>query len=213
MTAVVPMLEDSSVWLTDGHLAGAAIAALADGESALLPQRAVQHAVMCAACCEQVGLAALFALEVADVARTVALAPERQIAARSVPAATHETTGAARVPALPPLAPRPLSFGSRPRGRASTFGSRARGRASTVPALLVVLALVAGAPLLETLRESSPAHLLARLARIIAQAALAARAPGIAELSWLAAAILVVVGLLIARSAAHARPHVSAGLP
>lgn len=210
MTAVVSMLEDSSVWLPTGHLAEAAIAALADGESALLPQQAVQHAVTCAACCEQVGLAALFALEVAAVASEAALAPERQLAAQSelgsharghatAPAAPRKTDGTARVPAL----------ASRP----AMFGARRRGRATTVPALFVVVALAAGAPLLLTLRASTPAHLLARLARVIAHATLAARAPGVAELSWLAAAILVVVGLSIARSAARVRPPVSAGLP
>lgn len=193
MIVVVPMLEDSLVWSTTGHLAEVAIAALADGESALLPQHAVQHALTCVACCEQVGVAALFALEVAHVAREAALALEPKLAAQTVLgstlAARRNTNGKVRAPA--PLAPLTMMMS----------------------ALFVLLSLAAGAPLLSTLRESSPAHLLARLARIIAQATLAARAPGVAELTWLAAGLLVSAGLLIARSAARVGPRVSAGLP
>lgn len=190
MTAAVPMLEDSLVWQTTGHLAEAAIAALADGEGALLPQLAVHHAVTCTACSERVGLAALFALEVADSLGHEALAPDVPPAAQSLVAARRKVGGLGRVPALFSLAPLPVM----------------------VPALFVVLALVAGAPLLSTLRATSPAHALAQLAHVITQAALAARAPGIAELSWLAAALLVVTGVWVARSAVRASSHVSAGL-
>jgi hypothetical protein len=193
MTAAVPMLEDSLVWQTTGHLAEAAIAALADGEGALLPQRAVHHAATCTACSERVGLAALFALEVAlavvDALGNQALAPDVPPAAQSLVAARRKLGGHRRVRALPSLAPLPVM----------------------VPALFVALALVAGAPLLSTLRATSPAHALARLAHVITRAALAARAPGIAELSWLAAALLVVTGVWVARSAVRASSHVSAG--
>jgi len=207
MTAVVPMLEDSLVWSTTGHLAEAAIAALVDGEGVLLPEHAVQHAVTCAACCEQVGLAALFALEVDEALSSSVLGPAPQLAAQPLlsslapggtgrfdaarHAARHQANNKSRVPGLPPLAPLPMM----------------------VPALCVVLALAAGAPLLSTLRESSLAHLLAKLARIIARATLAARAPGIAELTWLAAALLVIVGVSIAHGAARVRSHMGTGLP
>ncbi|MEY4508774.1 MAG: hypothetical protein RLZZ450_896 [Pseudomonadota bacterium] len=166
MTAVVPMLEDSLVWQTTGHLAETAISALVDGEGALLPEQAVQHAVSCSECSERVGLAALFALEVTDALR--------------VPSAAREHA----------VTPLPV----------------------TLPALSLVLALVAGAPLLATLQASSPAHVLARLARLIAHAVQALRAPGVAELTWLAAALLVGAGVLVARGATRARAHGGGGL-
>ena len=76
---VVPKLEASLIWDAAGHLAEVAVAVLADGELALLPRDAVQHAGSCPVCTERVGQAALFAFEVVEAigleAEALALVP------------------------------------------------------------------------------------------------------------------------------------------
>lgn len=175
MNAVVPMLEDALVWDESGHLAGCAVSAIADGELCLVQPAAVKHATDCAVCAERVGQAALFALELAEAIAPMALS---QVAAPLValPATRQERT-------LPPL-PEPLP----------------------VPAVIgaLVLALVGGAPWLVSFGSlGSPAKLLSLLGHVLVRVIQVARAPGVAELAWIAAAVFAVIGVSVAKVAAR----------
>jgi len=66
MTNTGPQLDSSLVWDQGGHLAEAALTALADGELDLLPEQAVAHAVGCRLCDERLGRAALLAVDIAE---------------------------------------------------------------------------------------------------------------------------------------------------
>ncbi|MET0341722.1 MAG: hypothetical protein ABW252_12025 [Polyangiales bacterium] len=195
------MLERALVWDPAGHLAEAAVAAVADGELALLPSDAVQHAETCPLCAERVGQAALFALEIAeglDADFALALSAEAEAAhAPGHALALLPQTALARVEAEPP---REASSSRPPYARTSSFAPPAPLPVKAVVAALLV-ALVASAPWLSTLETPSLAEHLAHLAHVLAQAIAATRAPGVAELAWLASGVLGVVGVVVARMA------------
>ena len=179
MNAVVPMLEDSLVWDESGHLAGCAVSAIADGELSLVPAAAVTHAADCAQCAERVGEAVLFALEIAEALSPTALVLANEEAVLAIPEK-------ARPRSEPPL-PAPLP----------------------VPAVIgaLVLALVSGAPWLCSFGSlGSPAKLLSLLGHVLARVLQVARAPGVTELAWFAAAVLAVIGVSVAKVAAR-RPR------
>ena len=83
-----------------------------------------------------------------------------------------------------------------------------------MPALIAALlvAAVGSGPWLLTLKPASLAQTLARLARVIAHAVAAARAPGVAELAWLSALLLACAGVAVARVSLRARRSISEGL-
>ena len=195
MTVVVPKLEASLVWDAAGHLAEVAVAALVDGELELLPKDAVQHAETCSLCAERVGHQALFAFEVVEA---IAL----------------EAEALAREPRIEPMKPRKEEV---PQG-VPTYPGRSSSPLPPaplpVPALIaaLVVAAVSSGPWLFTLEPSSPAQALARLARVIAHAVAAARAPGVAELAWGSALLLACAGVAVARASLRARRHLSEGL-
>ena len=60
------MLPPDSVFRADGHLADAALAALADGQDALVPLAAGAHLDGCDACTHRLGDAALLSLQAAE---------------------------------------------------------------------------------------------------------------------------------------------------
>lgn len=169
MNAVVPMLEESLVWDESGHLAACAISAIADGELALVSDGAVQHAETCAHCAARVGEAVMFALEIADAAEASLVS----LAIEPV----HGTAIQVAARGVPPL-PAPLP----------------------VPAVIgaLLLALVSGAPWLCSFHTTSLPKLLAVIGQAIVRAMETARTPGLAEAAWLAAAILVVGGGVVA---------------
>ena len=65
------LLPEEAVFRADGHLADGALAALADGQDALLPRTASAHLDGCDACTHRLGEAALLSLHTAE---TLALA-------------------------------------------------------------------------------------------------------------------------------------------
>ena len=192
MTVVVPKLEASLVWDAAGHLAEVAVAALVDGELSLLPCDAVHHAETCAVCAERVGHAALFAVEVVEAIASKAQAP-------------------ASGPRIEPSRPREeeLAQGVTPYpGRSSSSLPPAPLPVPALIAALIVAAIGSG-PWLLRLERGSPAQALARLARVIAHAGAAARAPGVAELAWAAAVLLACAGVAVARASLRARQHMT----
>jgi hypothetical protein len=60
-------LQGPHVFRDDGHLADAALSALADGQDSIVPREAVQHLDGCDACTQRLGEAALLSYAAADV--------------------------------------------------------------------------------------------------------------------------------------------------
>jgi len=199
-------LPDDLVWL-DGHLTDVALSALADGEEAILPEQAAAHAAGCAACGGALGHAALLSLRVGEALREAQPAP----VAEALPAEAAGAAGAAGVtnalarpaaevaaqasPGLIPEAARPLPV-------------------TAVVAALVIAAL-ASAPQLAAARVQLPEMVqalwvglavTARAARTVMEGG-GPEAPGwFAALPWVSAALLVMVGLAVARAAGRKLP-------
>lgn len=68
------MLPIELVWEDDGHLGEVALAALADGEDALLPANALLHAGDCESCAKRLGEAALLSIDAGEALRSAGVA-------------------------------------------------------------------------------------------------------------------------------------------
>jgi hypothetical protein len=77
MTPNPDMLPDDLVWSEGGHLSDVAIAALGDGQDAIVPQKARDHASSCEACAAQMGHAAMLSSELGAVMRAPVPAPQK----------------------------------------------------------------------------------------------------------------------------------------
>lgn len=77
-------LEQKDLWLEDGHLSDAALAALGDGQIESASEEAAHHAESCASCATRLATLATLAVEV-DAA-LAPIAAERARAARRFPA-------------------------------------------------------------------------------------------------------------------------------
>jgi hypothetical protein len=75
MTANPDMLPDDLVWSEGGHLSDVAIAALGDGQDAIVPEKARDHAATCEACAAQMGHAAMLSSELGAAMRAPVPAP------------------------------------------------------------------------------------------------------------------------------------------
>jgi hypothetical protein len=62
-------LPDELVWSEDGHLSDIAITALGDGQDAIVPEKARDHATTCESCAAQMGHAAMLSSELGDILR------------------------------------------------------------------------------------------------------------------------------------------------
>lgn len=181
-------LPDELVW-QDGHLSEIALTALADGEEAILPEQAAAHAAGCGACGAALGHAALLSLRVGEALRE---APAPAVAQAALPeearAAEAGAAGGAASASVAPSPAWPLPV------------------AGIVAAL--VIAAIAAAPGLILNRGELPEILQAAgVAMAMAGRAVravvggAAEAPGwFAALPWMSAAVLVVIGLAVARA-------------
>ncbi|MEO7113556.1 MAG: hypothetical protein ABI183_24165 [Polyangiaceae bacterium] len=69
MTPNPDMLPDDLVWSEGGHLSDIAIAALGDGQDAIVPEKARDHALTCDSCAAQMGHAAMLSSELGAVMR------------------------------------------------------------------------------------------------------------------------------------------------
>jgi hypothetical protein len=69
MKANPALLPDELVWSEDGHLTDIAIAALGDGQDAIMPEKARDHALSCESCAAQMGHAAMLSSELGEVMR------------------------------------------------------------------------------------------------------------------------------------------------
>ena len=190
-------LPDDLVWL-DGHLTDVALSALADGEEAILPEQAAAHAAGCAACGGALGHAALLSLRVGEALREAQPAPVAEAlpadAAGALARPAAEVAAQAS-PGLIPAAARPLPV-------------------TAVVAALVIAAL-ASAPQLAATRVQLPEMVqalwvglavTARAARTVMEGG-GPEAPGwFAALPWVSAALLVMVGLAVARAAGRKLP-------
>jgi hypothetical protein len=71
------LLPDELVWSEDGHLSEIAIAALGDGQDAIMPEKARDHALSCETCAAQMGHAAMLSSELGAVMRAPIAAPQK----------------------------------------------------------------------------------------------------------------------------------------
>ncbi|WP_437607492.1 hypothetical protein WMF20_42640 [Sorangium sp. So ce834] len=62
-------LAPDLVWQSNGHLTEIALTALGDGEEALLPEGALEHAARCQSCSSELGQAALLSLRAGELLR------------------------------------------------------------------------------------------------------------------------------------------------
>jgi hypothetical protein len=69
MKANPALLPDELLWSEDGHLTEIAIAALGDGQDAIMPEKARDHALSCESCAAQMGRAAMLSSELGEVMR------------------------------------------------------------------------------------------------------------------------------------------------
>ncbi len=69
------MLPDDLVWSEGGHLSDVAIAALGDGQDAIVPEKARDHATTCEACAAQMGHAAMLSSELGAALRAPTALP------------------------------------------------------------------------------------------------------------------------------------------
>jgi hypothetical protein len=78
-TKTPPTLPDELVFEPDGHLGEAALACVADGETALVPALALVHLELCAHCTGRLGEAALLSMAAGEALRTAspAVAPAK----------------------------------------------------------------------------------------------------------------------------------------
>jgi hypothetical protein len=69
MKANPSLLPDELVWSDGGHLSEIAIAALGDGQDAIVPEKARDHALSCESCAAQMGHAAMLSSELGQAMR------------------------------------------------------------------------------------------------------------------------------------------------
>ena len=62
-------LPDELIWSEDGHLSDIALAALGDGQDAIMPEKARDHATTCESCAALMGHAAMLSSELGDAMR------------------------------------------------------------------------------------------------------------------------------------------------
>ena len=173
MTDVDQKLEATLVWDQAGHLAEPALHALADGELGLLPDQAVSHSAECRLCEERLGAIALLAVEIGE-----ALVKHR----REIQAWSPERVPAPDAGLAPARRPLPV---------AAFVAALAIAVAGTVTQLGGLAARVTHLPALI-------AHALPVLVHGIR---LAIGGAGFAVAPWVAAALLVLGGVMIARLA------------
>lgn len=165
-------LSPELVWQADGHLTDVALTALGDGEAALLPDGAVAHAAGCAACSAALGHAALLSLR------------------------TGEAIGEARALA----APAPVEPASQPAGKPLPVAAILAALA--LAALGAAPGLIASAARYAELRSQVGQGLavVLRTGRAVAESGAVGARGWIAALLWASAALLVVIGLAVARA-------------
>ena len=143
-----PMLPNEAVFRADGHLGDAALAALADGQDALVPREANAHLDGCDDCTHRLGEAALLALHVAE-SFALAAAEVAPLSAPSRRAPTIAILGGLAVALLASL-PKVVAASAFVRGLpallpllARNFVVFARAVVTTIEARAIVMSLVA----------------------------------------------------------------------
>jgi len=96
MKANPALLPDELIWSDDGHLSEIAIAALGDGQDAIVPEKARDHALSCESCAAQMGHAAMLSSELGQAMR----APIPVLAVERVPVPWLAIVGAIFVAAV-----------------------------------------------------------------------------------------------------------------
>lgn len=175
------------VWHEDGHLTEVALSALADGEAAILPEEAAVHADCCEACARALGEAALLTLRAGEALRDAAASVA--VTAPVTAAASVAVTAPAPVTAAAPVVARPLPLA-------------AVAAALAIAALAAAPRLIARGPELSEDVQALGRTLLvmAGVGRALVQSGAFARG-WMSVLPWVSAALLVVIGLGVARAA------------
>jgi hypothetical protein len=79
-------LPTELVWQDDGHVGDVALAAIADGELEIVPERAISHAGACEICTARLGEQALLSLSASEAMTLLEPAPASAPARRPLPA-------------------------------------------------------------------------------------------------------------------------------
>jgi hypothetical protein len=182
-------LPSDRVWQADGHLTEIALTALADGQDAILPEDAAAHVVACGPCAAALGHAALLSLQAGEALRE-ADAGAAEAARADAGRAAQEKAGAEapRVSAPAPAWPLPVAavmaaLTAAALGAAPRLGARA-------------------AQLPDAIQELGRALLVAmRAGRAIAESGALTSRGWLVALPWMAAALLLMLGLGVARAA------------
>lgn len=203
MTTRVPeQLPDELVFEPDGHVGEVALACLADGEAALLPAKALAHVEACERCTAQLGAATLLSLDASEALREGARKAQAAVAteaivARVVPPVVETAKVAADV------------VGSTEKAQLAPSSRRRRPLPRAAIGVALLVAAVASAPSwLGALSEwqsfvSSAMRsvtVVTRVAAVLLRSSPGAMGTTVAVLRWVAAVVLIVSGLWMARA-------------
>jgi len=203
-------LPDDLAWEPDGHLSETALTCLADGEDALLSEAARAHIGSCETCAKRLGAAAMLSLSSSEALKVALVRAAERI---PPPPAAPRKTEAGASPSSPPAATR------RGASQPPRAGARKPLPLSAIAAALT-LAVVGSAPKLVDaiagLPETTSSFTVA-LPVVARSVVVILRSPeggvgGIVSIvSWIGAAMLIVVGWLVARAAPRRKRSVEGG--
>jgi len=202
-------LPDDLLFEADGHVTEVALACLADGEIALLDAEAVAHVDRCDTCTARLGASALRSLVATEALSAVGAAASSEARALVV----TSPTALSRPASSRPASSRPSTMGAspvHPGGLASEPWTPRLGRSRRpLPVLAIAAALVlataAGAPgFFETAaalpRQLPSVQILVRVFVVLARSTPEGLFPAAVLLRWASAAVLIVVGSVVALS-------------
>jgi hypothetical protein len=197
-------LPPDLTWEPDGHLSDIALTMLADGEQSLLDEGAPGHAASCEACLMRLGTAAMMSLRVGEELPAIAARASAPLPAQAQqPLAGLAVSMDMRAAAIAPerRSPLPLSQGVR------ALPLRALAAAIVLAAIGATPSLIAGtARIPEIVTTVLRALMLIGRSAIDLARAGASGGLGVAPaLSWLSAGLLVIAGLVVARTMSRRR--------
>lgn len=188
-------LPPELVWQADGHATEEVIVAVADEQQAIVPAAAFAHTMNCNRCAQLVGEAALRSLQASEDLRLVLL-PAASVVAEVAMNPEAEALVRQGEMTKPSAARASGAIPWRPLPRKALAAALAVAALSAAPS---ALDLAARWPeLAEMARRSVP--IVLRCVVMVARSADGAPGPTAALLSWAAAVLLMLMGLLIARS-------------
>ncbi|MFO0762903.1 MAG: hypothetical protein U0359_41085 [Byssovorax sp.] len=189
-------LPDDLVFEPDGHLSEVGLTCLADGEVTILPAAALAHAEGCDQCTARLGSVALLSLGVGEALRAEDVAAEiaavtaiaaKQAAAVKVERRESPAPAAAKVT--------PIARGRRPLPRAAIVAALLVAAVGSAPAWLGLMAewksVVSG--------STHAISVLAKMAAMTLRSAPGSFGVRAIALRWAAAALLIVIGAVMAK--------------